>query len=144
MNESEIKPHIDRLKKDPSLNEILNFTQAIIKKMPEGINETATENIEPAEKNKLNVDTLNSLMTTAQSFVNPTTLTLLSKAIKQTEVKDESSEITSLKLEFEQLSAEMSEIKEELNQTKTQLAEKIQRLEELETTVQYLKRRRRR
>ncbi|WP_226676658.1 hypothetical protein [Mesobacillus jeotgali] len=144
MNENEFKPHIDPLKKDPSLNEIFNFTQEIIKKLPEDTNEKANENSNPTEKNQLNADTLNSLVTAAQSFVNPTTLSLLSKALKQSENKDDNREIPNLKLEVEQLSDELSEVKEELNQTKTQLAEKIHRLEELETTVQYLKRRRRR
>lgn len=142
MNVNEVKPYIDRLKKDPSLNEILNFTEAILKKLPE--NEKATDKIEAPKDNQLNAETLNSLVTTAQSFINPTTLSLLSRTLNQSEIKEKDSDTTSLKHKVEQLSAELSEVKEELNQTKIQLAEKIQRLEELETTVQYLKRRRRR
>jgi DNA repair ATPase RecN len=142
MNENEVKPHIDRLKKDPSLNEILNFTQAILKKIPE--NEKATDKIEAPKDNQLNAEKINSLVTTAQSFINPTTLSLLSKHLNQSEIKEKDSDTTSLKHKVEQHSAELREVKEELNQTKIQLAEKIQRLEELETTVQYLKRRRRR
>lgn len=142
MNENEIKPHIDRLKKDPSLNEILNFTQAILKKIPE--NEKAADKIDAPKENQLSSEKLNSLMTTAQSFINPTTLSLLSKNLNQSEIKEKDSDTTSLKHKVEQLSAEWSEVKEELNQTKTQLEEKIHRLEELETTVQFLKRRRRR
>ena len=142
MNENEVKPHIDRLKKDPSLNEILNFTQAILKKIPE--NEKAADKIEAPKENQLSAEKLNSLMTAAQSFINPTTLSLLSKNLNQSEIKEKDSDTTSLKHKVEQLSAEWSEVKEELNQTKIQLAEKIHRLEELETTVQYLKRRRRR
>ncbi|MBT2686127.1 hypothetical protein [Bacillus sp. ISL-37] len=142
MNENEVKPYIDRLKKDPSLNEILNFTEAILKKLPE--NEKATDKIEAPKDNQLNAETLNSLVTAAQSFINPTTLSLLSRTLNQSEIKEKDSDTTSLKHKVEQLSAELSEVKEELNQTKIQLTEKNQRLEELETTVQYLKRRRRR
>ncbi|WP_102263072.1 hypothetical protein [Mesobacillus jeotgali] len=142
MNGNEIKPHIDRLKKDPSLNEILNFTQTFLKKIPE--NEKAADKIEAPKENQLSAEKINSLMTTAQSFINPTTLSLLSKNLNQSEIKEKDSDTTSLKHKVEQLSAEWSEVKEELKQTKIQLAEKIHRLEELETTVQYLKRRRRR
>jgi DNA repair ATPase RecN len=142
MNENEVKPYIDRLKKDPSLNEILNFTEAILKKLPE--NEKATDKIEAPKDNQLTAETLNSLVTAAQSFINPTTLSLLSRTLNQSEIKEKDSDTTSLKHKVEQLSAELSEVKEELNQTKIQLTEKNQRLEELETTVQYLKRRRRR
>ncbi|MBT2693805.1 hypothetical protein [Bacillus sp. ISL-55] len=142
MNENEVKPYIDRLKKDPSLNEILNFTEAILKKLPENAN--ATDRIEAPKDKQLSAATLNSLVTTAQSFINPTTLSLLSRTLNQSEIKEENSDTTSLKLKVEQLSAELSEVKEEFNQTKLQLIEKNQRLEELEATVQSLKRRRRR
>ncbi|WP_213367880.1 hypothetical protein [Mesobacillus boroniphilus] len=138
MNDKEIKPHIDRLKKDPSLSEILNFTEAIIKKLPEDTKENVTENNIPAVKNQLNADTLNSLVKSAQSFVNPTTLSLLSRALNQSEIKDENPESPNLRLEIEHLSAELSEVKEELNQIKIQLAEQSQRFEDLETNVQIL------
>lgn len=144
VNENDIKPHIERLKKDPSLNEIFNFTQEVLKKLPEKTNENATDHKKTTENNPVNADTLNSLVTAAQSFVTPTTLSLLSKTLKQSEIKEENSKITSLKLEFEQLSAEVAEVKQQLNETKIQLAEKSKRLEEIETTVQNLKRRRRR
>lgn len=142
MNENEVKPYIDRLKKDPSLNDILNFTEAILKKLPE--NEKATDKIESPKDIQLNAETLNCLVTAAQGFINPTTLSLLSRTLNQSEIKEKDSGTTSLKNKVEQLSTDLSEVKEELKQTKTQLAEKTHRLEELETTVQYLKRRRRR
>jgi DNA repair ATPase RecN len=142
MQDKEIKPHIDRLKKDPSMNEILNFTQAILKKLPES--EKTTDNSQTDNGNKSNAETINSLVTAAQSFINPTTLSLLSRTLNQTEIKKDDSNSSTLKLKVEQLSAELSEVKEELNHAKIQLAEKSQRLEELETSVQYLKRRRRR
>jgi DNA repair ATPase RecN len=142
MEDNEIKPHIDRLKKDPSMNEILNFTQAILKKLPE--NEKTTDNSQADNDNQKNAETINSLVTAAQSFINPTTMSLLSRTLNQTEIKKEDSNFSTLKIKVEQLSAELSEVKEELNQAKIQLAEKSQRLEELETSVQYLKRRRRR
>lgn len=142
MKDHEIKPHIDRLKKDPSMNEILNFTQAILKKLPD--NEKTTDNSATVNDNQSNADSINSLVTAAQSFINPTTMSLLSRTLNQTEIKKEDSNSPTLKIKVEQLSAELSEVKEELNQAKIQLAEKSQRLEELETSVQYLKRRRRR
>ncbi|MBT2637955.1 hypothetical protein [Bacillus sp. ISL-39] len=145
MNENDIKPHIDRLKKDPSLNEILNFTQAVLKKSSEKPDEgKVTDHIKADGNNQLNADTLDTLVASAQSFLNPATLSLLSKTLNQSELKKEDSKSSSLKHKVEQLSAEMNEVREELNQTKTQLAEKNKRLEELEETVQYLKRRRRR
>ena len=140
MKDHEIKPHIDRLKKDPSMNEILNFTQAILKKLPD--NEKTTDNSATVNDNQSNADSINSLVTAAQSFINPTTMSLLSRTLNQTEIKKEDSNSPTLKIKVEQLSAELSEVKEELNQAKIQLAEKSQRLEELETSVQYLKRRR--
>ncbi|WLR56889.1 hypothetical protein LC048_08490 [Mesobacillus subterraneus] len=142
MNENEVKPYIDRVKNDPSLNEILHFTESILKKLPE--NEKATDKIEAPKDNQLNAETLNSLVTAAQGFINPTTLSLLSRTLNQSEIKEKDSDTTSLKDKVELFSADLSEVKEELKQTKTQLAEKTHRLEELETTVQYLKRRRRR
>ncbi|UYZ20265.1 hypothetical protein [Mesobacillus jeotgali] len=142
MNENDMKPHIDSFKKDPSLNEILNFTQAILKKLPE--NEKTNDNSQANNENKPNAETINSLVTTAQSFINPTTLSLLSRTLNQTENKKEDSNSSTLNLKVEQLAAELSEVREELNQAKIQLSEKGQRLEELEATVQFLKRRRRR
>ncbi|ESU33621.1 hypothetical protein G3A_05305 [Bacillus sp. 17376] len=139
MNEKEVKPHIEDLKKDPTLNEILNFTQGIFKKLPE--NDKVTDNSKADKDSQLNAETLNSLVTAAQSFINPTTLSFLSKTLNQSEIKEKDSNPTSLKHKVEQLTAELSEVKEGLNEAKTQLSEKIKRLEEL---VQYLKRRRRR
>lgn len=145
MNENETKPYIDRLKKDPSLNEILNLTQAILKKSSDKKDEGKGSDILKAAENKqLSTDTLDTLKASAQSFLNPTTLSLLSRTLNQSEMKKEDSSSSSLKLKVEQLSAEMNEVREDLDETKTQLAEKSKRLEELEATVQYLKRRRRR
>jgi DNA repair ATPase RecN len=142
MNEKEIKPYIDRLKKDPSLNEILNFTQSFLKKYSH--NGKSTEKIESEKGTQLNAEALTSLVTTAQSFINPTTLSLLSTTLSQPEIKEEDSNSFSLEFKVEQLSAELSKVIEDLNEAKVQLAERSQRLEELEATVLYLKRRKRR
>ncbi|GAE44362.1 hypothetical protein [Mesobacillus boroniphilus] len=86
MNEKEVKPHIEDLKKDPTLNEILNFTQGIFKKLPE--NDKVTDNSKADKDSQLNAETLNSLVTAAQSFINPTTLSFLSKTLNQSEIKE--------------------------------------------------------
>ncbi|MFT9596922.1 hypothetical protein [Mesobacillus sp.] len=145
MNENDIKPHIDRLKKDPSLDEILNFTEVILKNSSKKKDEgKVADSFKAAENNQSSADSLNSLVTTVQSFINPTTLSLISKTLNPSDIKEQDSDTTSLKQKVEQLSAELSEVKVALNQTKTQLAEKSQRLEKLEASVEYLKSRRRR
>lgn len=140
MNEKDIKPHIDSLKKEPSLDGILNFTQAIFNQLPEEHNDEVSQ----SQNNHFNADNLNSLMAAVQGFVNPTTLSLLSKTLNKSDTKKEDANTTSLENENEQLSAELNEVKEQLNAMKSDLAENSKRLQELESEVQNLRRRRRR
>lgn len=140
MNEKDIKPHIDSLKKEPSLDGILNFTQAIFNQLPEEHNDEVSQ----SQNNHFNADNLNSLMAAVQGFVNPTTLSLLSKTLNKSDTKKEDANTTSLENETEQLSAELNEVKEQLNAMKSDLAENSKRLQELESEVQNLRRRRRR
>lgn len=147
MNEKDIKPHIDSLKKEPSLDGILNFTQAIFNQLPEENNDEVSQ----SQNNHFNADNLNSLMAAVQGFVNPTTLSLLSKTLNKSDAKKEDANTTSLENETEQLfyeneklSAVLNEVKEQLNAMKSDLAENSKRLQELESEVQYLRRRRRR
>ncbi|NKE06101.1 hypothetical protein [Mesobacillus selenatarsenatis] len=140
MNEKDIKPHIDSLKKEPSLDGILNFTQAIFNQLPEENNDEVSQ----SQNNHFNADNLNSLMAAVQGFVNPTTLSLLSKTLNKSDTKKEDANTTSLENENEKLSAELNEVKEQLNAMKSDLAENSKRLQELESEVQYLRRRRRR
>lgn len=144
MNENDVKPLVERLKNDPSMDEILNFTQEVLSKLPEKTNENVNDNKKTAENTQVNAEALNSLVAAAKTFVNPTTLSLLSKTLNQSEIKKQDSNAFSLKLEVEQLSAELAEIKKQLNETKIQLAEKSEHLDGLKTTVQNLKRRKRR
>ncbi len=127
---------IDRLKNDPSLNEVLSLTKAIFNKLPQEADDEKSENLKPSEAS------IHSLLTTAQSIINPTTLSLLSNSLKQQEIKSDKPEISSQ--EFHQLTSSMIAIKEELNLTKIELEEKSQRLAALESEVRSLKRRRRR
>lgn len=140
MNEKDIKPHIDSLKKEPSLDGILNFTQAIFNQLPEEHNDEVSQ----SQNNHFNADNLNSLMAAVQGFVNPTTLSLLSKTLNKSDTKKEDANTTSLENENTQLSAELNEMKEQLNAMKSDLAENSKRLQELESEVQNLRRRRRR
>lgn len=140
MNEKDIKPHIDSLKKEPSLDGILNFTQAIFNQLPEEHNDEVSQ----SQNNHFNADNLNSLMAAVQGFVNPTTLSLLSKTLNKSDTKKEDANTTSLENENTQLSAELNEVKEQLNAMKSDLAENSKRLQELESEVQNLRRRRRR
>jgi uncharacterized coiled-coil DUF342 family protein len=141
-----IKPQIDLLKKDPSLNEILNIAQVLLTKIPEKqSNETAAESEIPSTAKQLNNSSLDSLLTTAKSIVNPTTLSLLSKTVNQAETKGKgNTETANLKLAIEQLTAELNQVKEDLAQMKNGIVEKNQQMEEMETQIQVLKRRRRR
>jgi hypothetical protein len=140
------KPQIDLLKKDPSLNEILNIAQGLLTKMPETqTNKIAAESEMTSSAKQLNKSSLDSLLTTAKSIVNPTTLSLLSKTVNQAETKGKgSTETANLKLSIEQLTAELNQVKEELAQMKNGILEKNHQLEEMETEIQLLKRRRRR
>lgn len=140
MNEKDIKPHIDSLKKEPSLDGILNFTQAIFNQLPEEHNDEVSQ----SQNNHFNADNLNSLMAAVQGIVNPTTLSLLSKTLNKSDTKKEDANTTSLENENTQLSAELNEVKEQLNAMKSDLAENSKRLQELESEVQNLRRRRRR
>ena len=140
MNEEDIKPHIDSLITDPSLDGLLNFTQAIFNQLPEDTNEKGT----PSQKSQLNADNLNSLMTAVQGVVNPTTLSLLSKALNNSDSKKEDASTTSLENETEQLSVALNEVKVQLDEMKSELAANNKRVEELESEVQYLRHRRRR
>lgn len=146
MNEKDIKPHIDSLKKEPSLDGILNFTQAIFNQLPEEHNDEVSQ----SQNNHFNADNLNSLMAAVQGIVNPTTLSLLSKTLNKSDSKKEDANTTSLENETEKLSyeneqlpVELNEVKEQLNVMKCELAENNKRLQELESEVQYLRRRRR-
>lgn len=133
---------IDRLKKDPSLNEVLNLTKSILKKLPQETNGEESVNLKPIEPNHINKDSIHSLLTTAQSIINPATLSLLSNALKQPENKNDNSEIS--RSSFEQLTYSMNALKEELKQVKTELVERNQRLTALESEVKSLKHRKRR
>jgi outer membrane murein-binding lipoprotein Lpp len=144
MNEKDLKPHLESLKKDPSLSEILNFSQAVLKKLPEDTNEKVSELINPPGKSELNTDSLNSLLTAVQGVVNPTTLSMISKTLNNTEIKKEESNTTSLNHKLDQLSSDLGEVREQLDATKALLAEQSSLIEELKETVQSLKRRRRR
>ncbi|CAM3997534.1 hypothetical protein [Mesobacillus thioparans] len=141
-NDLNLDIDIDSLKKNPSLNEVLNLTTAIFKKLPQETNNEKTVNLKPAETNHINQDSIQSLLTAAQSIVNPTTLSLLLNSLKQQENKSDKPEISSQA--FDQLSSSMNAIKEELKQTKIELEEKSQRLAAMESEVKSLKRRRRR
>jgi archaellum component FlaC len=146
MKDEPIKPQIDLIKKDPSLNEILNIAQGLLTKIPEmKSNETAAESEMTSTAKQLNKNSLDSLLTTAKSIVNPTTLSLLSKTINQPETKrKDSPECASLKQAIQELTAELNQVKEDLAQTKNSKAEMDQQLKEIETEIQLLKRRRRR
>jgi archaellum component FlaC len=146
MKDEPIKPQIDLIKKDPSLNEILNIAQGLLTKIPEmKSNETAAESEMTSTAKQLNKNSLDSLLTTAKSIVNPTTLSLLSKTINQPETKrKDSPESASLKQAIQELTAELNQVKEDLAQTKNSKAEMDQQLKEIETEIQLLKRRRRR
>ncbi|WP_226641963.1 hypothetical protein [Mesobacillus subterraneus] len=140
MNEKDIKPHIDSLKKEPSLDGILNFTQAIFNQLPKEHNDEVSQ----SQNNHFNADNLSSLMAAVQGFVNPSTLSLISKTLNKSDTKKEDANTTSLENENTQLSAELNEVKEQLNAMKSDLAENSKRLQELESEVQNLRRRRRR
>ncbi|MBT2681068.1 hypothetical protein J7E38_18925 [Bacillus sp. ISL-35] len=141
-NDLNLDIDIDRLKKDPSLNEVLNFTKAIFKKLPHETNGEESVYLKPHETNRINQESIYSLLTTAQSIINPATLSLLSNSLNQPENNSDKSEISSQA--FDQLTSSMNAIKEELKQTKIELEEKSQRLAALESEVKSLKRRRRR
>lgn len=146
MKDELIKPQIDLLKKDPSLNEILNMAQGLLTKIPEmQSNETAAKSEMTSTAKQLNKSSLDSLLTTAKSIVNPTTLSLLSKTVNQPETKrKDSTETANLKRAIEQLTAELSQVKEDLAQMKIRIVERDLQLKEIETDLQHLKRRRRR
>ncbi|MCM3121883.1 MULTISPECIES: hypothetical protein [unclassified Mesobacillus] len=138
-NDLNLDIDIDRLKKDPSLNEVLNLTQAIFKKLPQETNDEKPINSKPAETTTFNQDSIQSLLTTAQSIINPATLSLLSNALKQQSNKSEIS-----RQAVDELTSSMNALKEELKQVKTELAERNQRLTALESEVKSLKHRKRR
>jgi uncharacterized coiled-coil DUF342 family protein len=146
MKDEPIKPQIDLIKKDPSLNEILNIAQGLLTKIPEmKSNETAAESEMTSTAKQLNKNSLDSLLTTAKSIVNPTTLSLLSKTVNQAETKGKgNAETANLKQAIQELTAELNQVKEDLAQTKNSIAEKDHQLKEIETEIQILKRRRRR
>jgi peptidoglycan hydrolase CwlO-like protein len=141
MNEKDLNLDIDidRLKKDPSLNEVLNLTQAIFNKLPQETNDEKPINSKPAETTTINQDSIQSLLTTAQSIINPATLSLLSNSLKQQSNKSENS-----RQAVDELTSSMNALKEELKQVKTELAERNQRLTALESEVKSLKYRKRR
>ena len=146
MNENDVKPLVERLKNDPSMDEILNFTQAMLNKLPETNEEKTADHKDTSESINISInkESLNSLMKAVQSIVNPATISYLSKTFKQPESKEDDSGAANLKDKVDQLSAELEQIKEELSQTKAGLADNSQNLEILETEVKYLKGRRRR
>ncbi|WP_079509277.1 hypothetical protein [Mesobacillus jeotgali] len=144
MEEYDIKPYLERLKRDPTLTDVLNITQAILKKFPEETTEDETGTAKTAENPQMNQDAINSLLTTAKSIVNPTTLSILSKSMNQPKKNIDNSEVTNLKVTVEKLTSSMDELKETLKSIQSQLEEKNNRLSALETEVNSLKRRRRR
>lgn len=146
MKEKLIKPDIDLLKKDPSLNEILKIAQGLLTKIPEmQSNETEAKSEMTSTAKQLNKSSLDSLLTTAKNFVNPTTLSLMSKTVNQPETKGkDSTETSNLKLPIDQLSAELNQVKEDLAQMKIRIVERDLQLKEIESDLQHLKRRRRR
>jgi chromosome segregation ATPase len=140
MNEKDLKPHIESLKKEPSLDGILNFTQAIFNQLPEGRKDDNCH----SQKSQLNADNLNSLMTAVQGFVNPTTLSLFSKTLNKSDSKKEEANTSGLENKVEQLLGELKDVKVQLDAMKSELAENNKRVDGLESEVQYLRRRRRR
>lgn len=61
MKENNLNLDIDRLKKDPSLNEVLNLTQAIFKKLPQETNDEKQTNSKPSETTTINQYSIQSL-----------------------------------------------------------------------------------
>ncbi|WP_170169173.1 hypothetical protein [Mesobacillus subterraneus] len=143
MQGNEQKLDLERLKNDPSLEEVLKLTQSLFSNLPD------TKSVQSTQKtpvqNDLNKEAVDSLLKTAKTIVNPTTLSLLSNSFNQAGTTKTIEKPTSFsKQKVELLEDDLNRVKRELIETQSLLAETNQHLKELETEIAFLKRRRRR
>jgi chromosome segregation ATPase len=141
------------------LSKIMDFTQNLmlsLQKNADKAKEGPVTKIETETKAENSISTINevgkvvsedhldSIVKLAKKWVNPTTISLLSKASNSSAVKQEhSADLTLLKLSIERLSDQLKETHHELIELREQVADLNRQNTELRSQLATMKRRRR-
>jgi hypothetical protein len=158
----ELKNQIEKLTsgEDPvDLGKIMDFTQNLmlsLQKNADKAKEDPVTKLETEFKAENSVSTINevgkvvsedhldSIVKLAKKWVNPTTLSLLSKASNSSAVKQENSaDLTLLKLSIERLSDQLEETQKGLAELRGQVNDLLHQNSELRIQLASIKRRRR-